>query len=608
MKYFFPLFLIVFFIFNACARNESQSNGYQAPQNTDWAQGIVWYQIFPERFYNGLPADDPTPAEVPGSNLQPGWRIHSWTSDWYKLQPWELKQSDYFYDDVFTRRYGGDLIGVIKKLDYLQKLGIDAIYFNPVFESPSLHKYDSEGYHHIDNNFGPDAKGDRQRVAAAHETDDPKTWIWTKADSTFLELIRQAHARGIRIVIDGVFNHTGDQCFAFRDVVKNQQKSRYANWYDIIRWDNPKTPQNEFKYKGWWGVKTLPELKEDANGIVHGPREYIFNCTRRWMDPNGDGDPSDGIDGWRLDVAEEVAKPFWKEWYALVKSINPGAITVTEIWHDASDWIRDKCTDATMNYDFARAVVSFFIDHKLAISASEFAARMDTLKHRYGLAHLNLLWSMLDSHDTDRIASQILNPDRPYNSRNSPRNNPDYIVRKPDAAERKIQKQIVAFQMTFAGAPIVYYGDEAGMWGAGDPDDRKPMLWPDMHFDPETHHPLKGKTRPADANVFDPALFAFYRRLIQIRHAHPVLQKGDFRFLKDVNAKDVVVLLRFLKQKRALLIFNRNEQTIRIKTKDSALNNAVFYDVFSKQTLKVKNGKLEVPVEGRGFRILLTKE
>ncbi len=606
MKYFLSVLFSLFLIM-ACSSDKRSANVYRSPQNTDWAQGIVWYQIFPERFYNGDPADDPTPAEVPGSNLQPGWRIHPWTSDWYKIQPWERKQSDYFYDVVFTRRYGGDLIGVIKKLDYLQKLGIDAIYFNPVFESPSLHKYDSEGYHHIDNNFGPDSKGDMQRVAAAHETDNPKTWIWTKADSTFLELIRQAHARGIRIVIDGVFNHTGNQCFAFKDLVKNQQKSRYANWYDVISWDNPETPQNEFKYKGWWGVQTLPELKEDANGIVRGPREYIFNCTRRWMDPNGDGDPSDGIDGWRLDVAEEVAKPFWKDWYALVKSINPGAITVTEIWHNASDWIADKCTDATMNYDFARAVVAFFINHKKAITASEFANKMNALKQSYGLNHLQLLWSMLDSHDTDRLPSQILNPDRPYNSQNCPRNNPNYIVRKPNAAERKIQKQIVAFQMTFAGAPIVYYGDEAGMWGAGDPDDRKPMLWPDMHFDPETHHPLKGKTRPADKNQFDPSLFDFYRNMIKIRHTHPVLQKGDFRFLPDIRSKDVFVVLRSLGKAQALLIFNRNPQMQTVKIHSDALNNSIFKDVLSHETLKAKNGELQITVEGHWFRILSGK-
>ncbi|NOX88986.1 MAG: glycoside hydrolase family 13 protein [Calditrichaeota bacterium] len=605
LKSILPFFLIVFL---ACGQTRTKSQPLKAQQTTDWASGIVWYQIFPERFYNGDPADDPTPEEVPGADLQPGWQIHPWTSDWYKMQPWEKKQSDKFYDVVFTRRYGGDLIGVIKKLDYLKELGIDAIYFNPVFEAPSLHKYDGSSYHHIDNNFGPDSEGDRARLAAANETEDPSTWIWTKADSVFLELIREAHARGIRVVIDGVFNHTGREFFAFKDILKKQQNSRYANWYSIVRWDDPETPQNEFDYKGWWGVKSLPELKEDENGIVSGPRKYIFDATRRWMDPNGDGDPSDGIDGWRLDVAEEVAKPFWKEWNALVKSINPGALTVTEIWHDASGWINEHLTDATMNYMFSRAVIAFFVDHKKAISAQEFAKRLEELKTRYGIKNLNLLWSMLDSHDTDRLASMILNPDREYDRLAGPRDNPDYVVRKPNDAERQIQKQIVAFQMTFAGAPIVYYGDEAGMWGADDPDDRKPMLWSDMKFDPETHHPLPGKTRPADINKFDQNLFRFYQQMISIRHRYPVLQKGDFAFLSSYTTDNLAVLTRTLKDDSALLLFNRDSKTKKVKIKSADLNDVSFINAVDQRKVTPANGYYELEIPAKGFLILIAQK
>ncbi len=600
--------ILMFFIMAttlfSCSNAAKSPRAVKPAKNIDWAQGIVWYQIFPERFYNGDTTNDPTPQEVPGSELQPGWRIHPWTSDWYRLQPWERKQSDNFYDVVFTRRYGGDLIGVEKKLDYLQKLGIDAIYFNPVFESPSLHKYDGCGYHHIDNNFGPDAQGDLRRIKAAHENENPKTWIWTKADSAFLHLIQEAHARGIRIVIDGVFNHTGTCCFAFQDVLKHQEKSKYANWYTILRWDDPTTPQNEFDYKGWWGVKSLPELKEDANGIVHGPREYIFNCTRRWMDPNGDGDPSDGIDGWRLDVAEEVAKPFWKEWQALVKSINPGAITVTEIWHDASGWIKDSLTDATMNYEFARTVKNFFIDKKKAISAQQFAARFQEMQKRYGFAVFNRLWSMLDSHDTDRLASQILNPDHPYNHENSPRNNPDYLVRKPNAFERKIQKQIVAFQMLFAGSPIIYYGDEAGMWGATDPDDRKPMVWPDMRFEPESHHPLPGKTRPVDSVKFNRNLFAFYQKLIALRHTLPVIRKGNVQFLATHN-KDVALFARESEEQILVAFFNRsaNEQSVALP--EAAWKGKAFENLWEGKTLNwVAGQKIQIP--GKGFLIFVS--
>ncbi len=592
------LFLILsLLLISGCAQKNPQ------PKDTSWASGIVWYQIFPERFYNADTSNDPTAAEVPGSDLQPGWRIHPWTADWYKMQPWEKKQSDRFYDVVFTRRFGGDLIGVIEKLDYLKELGIDAIYFNPVFEAPSLHKYDGASYHHIDNNFGPDAAGDLQRLKQANETEDPTTWIWTKADSLFLKLIKEAHARNIKIVIDGVFNHSGTEFFAFKDIQKNQQNSRYAHWYSIVRWDDPTTPQNEFDYKGWWGVKSLPEFNEDQNGIVHGPREYIFHACKRWMDPNGDGDPSDGIDGWRLDVAEEVAKPFWKEWYAFVKQINPAAIVVTEIWHDASGWINEKLTDATMNYMFARAMVEFFINQKKAISGPEFAKKMNELKQRYGLKHLNLLWSMLDSHDTDRLASMILNPDRGYDREAGPRDNPNYLVRKPNAQERQVQKLIVAFQMTFAGAPIIYYGDEAGMWGADDPDDRKPMTWPGMQFEPESHHPLPGKTRPVDENGFDPELFAFYQKLIKIRHAQPVLMRGDFTFLLEHMNDDLLLLKRTYQNQQALLAFNRANQTVEMQL--PVAQNISFTDLWNNTELRAQNGVLSFKVPPKGFVIFV---
>ena len=327
------VFFTFFLVLTGCQEQQTDSD---ADRDLAWAEGIVWYQIFPERFYNGDTTNDPSAAEVPGAENQPAWKIHPWTSDWYEMQPWEKVASDTFYNTVFNRRYGGDLIGVIQRLDYLETLGIDAIYFNPVFEAPSLHKYDGSSFHHIDDNFGPAPERDKRRIAAANETEDPGTWIWTSADSTFLRLIREAHNRDIRIVIDGVFNHSGVEFFAMQDLMEHGKESRYSHWYEVTSWDNPSTPENEFDYEGWWGYKGLPVFAEDKNGLVSGPREYVFAITRRWMDPNNDGDPSDGIDGWRLDVIQEVAPPFWREWHALVKSINPQAITVGEIWEDAS--------------------------------------------------------------------------------------------------------------------------------------------------------------------------------------------------------------------------------------------------------------------------------
>ena len=187
-----------------------------------WAKEAIWYQIFPERFRNGDPGNDPTLSSLKGADPQEmpkAWEISPWGSDWYKLQPWELQNGEpEMWKHLLRRRYGGDLQGIIDKLDYLQNLGVTALYLNPVFESPSLHKYDGATYHHIDPHFGPDPEGDRARMATEDPL-DPTTWVWTQADELALELIRQCHARGIRIIFDGVFNHMGLSSFAFQDGV-----------------------------------------------------------------------------------------------------------------------------------------------------------------------------------------------------------------------------------------------------------------------------------------------------------------------------------------------------------------------------------------------------
>ncbi|NOX37611.1 MAG: alpha-amylase [Calditrichaeota bacterium] len=590
--------LLALFLIWGCGESTEETS--QHPLK--WAEGRIWYQIFPERFRNGDPSNDPTAEEVPEADLEPGWQIHPWTSDWYLMQPWELKRSSYFYDVVFTRRYGGDLIGVIEKLDYLKSLGVEGIYFNPIFEAPSLHKYDAASYHHIDDNFGPDPAGDKARIAAANETEDPSTWIWTKADSTFLKLIKEAHKRGIKVVIDGVFNHSGTQFFAFQDIVKNGKNSRYLDWYDILSWDDPNTPENEFDYKAWWGVKSLPEFAEDENGLKEGPRKYIFAITRRWMDPNGDGNPEDGVDGWRLDVTEEVSPVFWREWYAYVKSINPSAITISEIWGDASEWVKDRRVDGTMNYLFAKAVVRFFIDKKLAISPDEFAARLQEILDKYG-RNAYLLWNLMDSHDTDRLASMIINPDREYDRMCDPRHNPDYDVRKPTEAERRVQKQIAAFQMTFVGAPMIYYGDEAGMWGADDPDDRKPMVWPEMTFDVEKSHPL-GKPRPADENGFDEKLFRFYQKVIQIRKDNPVLRYGDYAVIPEATAGDGFGFKRWDEKSEVLALFNRAESELSVTIPQSRLQFQKYRDAMNGEAFSAEE-QLQVTIPAKGFRILV---
>jgi cyclomaltodextrinase / maltogenic alpha-amylase / neopullulanase len=336
-----------------------------ATSHTNWFADAVWYQIFPERFRNGDPANDPTPASLAGTwpyFVPKGWQVVPWTSDWYQLQPWE-QDGKGFYVHAQLRRYGGDLQGILDELDYLKALGVNALYLNPIFESASLHKYGATMYHHVDKHFGPDPQGDL-KLFAAEDPADPAAWKWTAADRLFLQLIKEAHRRDLRIIIDGVFNHVGIPFWALQRAKKEGPDSRFAKWFQITRWDDPATPSDEFTYKGWYGIKDLPELARDERTLNPEVREHIHSVVRRWMDPNQDGDPSDGIDGWRLDVAAEVPMPFWEEFRGWVKDINPNAYITGEIWWDdfnkftfrnAKPWL-DNAFDGVMNYRFGDGI------------------------------------------------------------------------------------------------------------------------------------------------------------------------------------------------------------------------------------------------------------
>ncbi len=578
-----PLFLI-FLLAAGCESPDAEvttpsaSPVAEAPEDRvpDWAKDAVFYQIFPERFRNGDPTNDPTRAslETPIDRVPESWALTPWTSDWYDRADWEKARGGDFYEDgVFDRRYGGDLQGVLDKLDYLRDLGINTIYFNPVFYARSLHKYDGNTFHHIDPHFGPDPAGDFALMDT--ETSDPSTWQWTAADSLFLRLIREAHARDIRIIIDGVFNHTGRDFFAFDDLRQNQQDSPYTEWYIVNAWDDPATAEvNEFDYEGWWGVETLPVFADNADGTdLHpAPKQYVFDATARWMDPNGDGNPDDGIDGWRLDVANEVPIQFWADWNDHVFRLNPEAYTVTEIWHDAAEFLDEGGFSATMNYHgFAFPVKGYLIDGTGA--PSTFAEMLDERREVYPEEMQYVLQNLIDSHDTDRLASMIVNEARqPYENeesaerygydwgnRVSPRHGDQYLVRAPDERERKIQKLVALFQMTYVGAPMIYYGTESGMWGADDPDDRKPMVWDDLTYDAETHDPL-GRPRDPDPVAFNDDLFAFYQQVIALRHDHEALRRGDFEVLAANDDTGTFAFRRTLDGETYVVVLNRSDE------------------------------------------------
>ena len=378
-----------------------------------WVHDSVFYQIFPERFCNGDPANDP-PGVVP------------WGSP-----------------PTFDNFMGGDLAGVLQRLDYLEDLGVSAIYFNPIFEARSNHKYDHGDYLKVDPHFG--------------------------SNQLMRDLTEEMHRRGMRVILDISHNHCGREFFAFADVVEKGEASRYKDWYHIYSF--PVRGPEEPNYKGWWGLGTLPEFNHDHPEVV----EYFREVTRYWMEEIG-------IDGWRLDVANEVPHHYWAAWRPLVKSINPEAYIVGEIWGDGTPWLQGDNFDAVMNYVFRDEVVRFFAERKC--TATAFDAAITSLLARHP-PQVNLaMFNLLGSHDTPRILT----------------------VAQGDIARVKLA---MAFQMTYVGAPVIYYGDEIGMAGGKDPDCRRAFPWDPAAWNLELYHWVK--------------------KLIRLRRSEPALRSAEYQ-------------------------------------------------------------------------------
>jgi glycosidase len=576
-----------------------------------WAKEVVWYQIFPERFRNGEKGNDPdlnsTKGSWPHDTASP-WQVHPWTSDWYQLQEYEKKNGKDIWFNIQRRRYGGDLQGIIDKLDYLKNLGISAIYICPVFESPSSHKYDASTYHHIDPFLGPDPKGDKILIAG-EDPGNPKLWVWTSADKLFLKLIKEVHQRHMHIIIDGVFNHMGINSWAFKDVVKYQKESKYKDWFNITSWDDPKK-NTKFEYHGWFGVKELPELKQDSNGTVSGPKKYIFDITRRWMDPDGKGSFKNGIDGWRLDVAFCIKHPFWKNWRKLVKSINPEAYLTAEVIDPINvikPYLEGDEFDAVMNYNFAFTSAAYFVNDKKQIKTTKFDSLMKALRVAFPGGVEYVQQNLFDSHDTNRLESHIVNKDEESYSawggyfEFSKGSNPDYDTRKPNQEEIKIQKLFVIFQMTYVGAPMVYYGDEAGMWGANDPDCRKPMVWDDMKYDDEALLPNQTPRQSPDKVEFNHDLFNHYRNLISIRNNHLALRTGGFKTLLADDKNNIYSYERNSESEKIIVVLNNSKEA-----KEVLLPvKGIYSDLLNGNEKFVSGSELKINIPAKWGRILL---
>ncbi|MGB0897756.1 MAG: glycoside hydrolase family 13 protein [Psychrobium sp.] len=577
-----------------------------------WAKKAIWYQVFPERFRDGDKSNNPTIDDIKGADPQElpvQWSIHPWGSDWYEMQAYEKANGEpERWKHMLRRRYGGDLQGVIDKLDYIDDLGINAIYLNPVFDSPSLHKYDAASYHHIDPNFGPDPEGDRKLMENEIPL-DPSTWVWTKADKLALRLIKEAHKRDIKIIFDGVFNHMGINSFAFKDLVKNQQDSPYKEWFTVTQWQDEKT-KTAFDYLGWFGNKSLPEFSENENGIVKGPKEYIFAATQRWMNPKNEG-IENGIDGWRLDVAFCVAHNFWKDWRKHVKAINSQAYLTAEIVESPENvkpFLLGDEFDGEMNYNFAFTSAEFFFNPKSSsISVSEFDKKLKELRGLYpkGVAYVNQ--NLFGSHDSNRIGSHIVNRGignyRDWGNyfNLSQSRNKAYDVRKPNQEEIQLQKLFAIFQFSYVGAPMVYYGDEVGMWGANDPDDRKPMIWSDIKYADEIFNP-DGSTRTPDKVSVNKDLHAHYKKLAHIRSENSALSLGDFKSVIKDNAKQLYGFTRTYKNDSVTVILNNSSQERIVELPTD--NKTQLTDLLSDKTYIANNGKVKITIPAK-FGVIL---
>jgi cyclomaltodextrinase / maltogenic alpha-amylase / neopullulanase len=523
-----------------------------------WAKDAIWYQIFPERFRNGDPRNDPKVQDL--EEEIPGWHITPWGRDWYSREDWEKKLSDNFFISVYKRRYGGDLQGIINKLDYLQDLGITAIYLNPIFPASTDHKFNATCLHHVDENFGPDPEGDRKLLAKAHESDDPQTWIWTKADDLFLQLVKKAHELDMRIILDGVFNHSGKKFFAFQDILLNKQNSVYKDWYNILRWDD--SLPDGFEYMGWYGYSYLPEFKTDRHDYNPGYKNYLFNVTRRWMLPLDD--PSRGIDGWNLEVAFNLPDGFWRDFRALLRDIRPDCYITGEVCEIDPAYLNGDNFNALMNYPFTGFVTEFFINKKTKASVREFDNNLRFLRDSYPEEMNFLMQNLLSSHDTARIRTLILNPDLNYFDfqghfqRSQVEHNHDYRIDRGTKEDMAILKLIVIFQMTYVGAPMIYYGDEVGMVGANDPDCRKPMLWSDLAYEDEVAHPINDKHKIPEPNSLDIDLLNHFRLMIKIRNDNPALRRGNFNGVYMDDSRDIYGYAREYQDEVVVVVINNS--------------------------------------------------
>ena len=419
-----------------CPQNLREEEMFEVPQ---WAANKVVYQIFPSRFAATQPVDKKL---------------------WYKAPITPM-------DDLH-----GNLRGIIEHLDYIKDLGIDVVYLTPIFKSNSCHKYDTIDYYQVDPSFGT--------------TEDLK------------ELVQKSHERGMKVVLDAVYNHTGREFFAFQDILEKGEKSKYLDWYFI----DELPPRGEwgeipnFKCFGYYGGMPKLNLKNPE------VEKYITDVACYWI-------KECDIDGWRLDVGDEISHFFWKNFRKAIKAVKKDMLIIGEIWHYAGDFLEGDEWDTVMNYPFYLNLIDLLADEK--INVSQFVQNLGYLKGRLNKKCYPLMWNLIDSHDTARFL-HLCNDNK------------------------KKQHLAAAFQLLLPGMPMVYYGDEYAMPGANDPDCRRGMYWDEEYQDKE--------------------MYNWYKKLMQIRKAHACIVEGEMIETITNDDDDTIVMIRKNGEETIAMLFN----------------------------------------------------
>jgi cyclomaltodextrinase len=529
--------------------------GFRTP---DWAADAVYYYVFPERFRNGDRSNDPQPGsrryQTHAIELHPRWTD-------VPFKPGSGDGSDAAFNNDF---FGGDLAGLIEKLDHIRALGANALYMTPVFQAASNHKYDTGDFHRIDPGFGSNAD--------------------------FTRLTQEAAKRGIRVVVDTSLNHTGSDSPYFdrygnfatgADGRPNigafangriRPDSPWAAWY---RFDPTQTDPNR-QYTGWAGTPDLPELDKTSPAWRDFAYRAPDSVTRRWLQA--------GAAGWRMDVAPWVPDDFWREWRSVVKQTDPQAITIAETWWDASKHLLGDMFDSTMNYIFRNAV----LDYAAGGPASASLRHLELVREQYPPPAFHALMNLLSTHDQPRALHRF---------GDTRIGGPMVDAATVARAKRRLELAVL-LQMAYPGAPAIYYGDEVGLTGGDDPYNRAPFPWADQGGQP------------------DEALHAQFRRMTAMRQAHPVLRRGTLLAPLALDTPDeaVVVLARHLGEGShggpqatwAITAFNNAEtpRTVRVQLPDGAPAGA-WAAAWGDGPATAQDGRMTLTLPPLGGRVLV---